>query len=128
MKLKESCPQPNRPPPCRAAAQRRRLPSPSPRLRVSSNHRPSTLNSQPIYSIRKHLSFWAVDFDGQTAVFDHEQGAYYVAYLLLNPPAEPIHGQALEVKSLAYFGEFLKCPCMTEIVNPNTGETMTLAY
>ncbi len=83
---------------------------------------------KPAYGIRKHISFWAVDFKGQTAVFDHEQGAFYVAYLLLNPPSEPIHGLALEVRSLAYFGEYLKYPGMTEIVNPDTGEAMTLGY
>src|SRR5258706_233325 len=55
---------------------------------------------KPAYGIRKHISFWAVDFKGQTAVFDHEQGAFYVAYLLLNPPSEPIHGLALEVNPL----------------------------
>ena len=61
------------------------------------------------------------------AVFDHEQGAFYVAYLLLNPPEEPIHGIALEIKSLAYFKLFLNCPAVTEIVNPSAGETMILA-
>jgi len=34
---------------------------------------------------------------------------------------------ALEIKSLAYFGEYLKCPGVTEIVDPPTGETMILA-
>jgi len=34
---------------------------------------------------------------------------------------------ALEVKSLAYFGEYLKCPGVTEMLNPSTGETMILA-
>src|SRR5947208_8713669 len=80
-----------------------------------------------LYSIRKHIAFWALDFEGQKAVFDHEQGAYYVAYLLLNPPDEPIHGMALEIKSLAYFKLFLTCPAVTEIVNPSTGENMILA-
>ena len=79
------------------------------------------------YSIRKHLAFWSLTFNGQEACFDHEQGAYYVAYLLLNPPEEPIHGMALEIKSLAYFKLFLNWPAVTEIVNPSTGETMILA-
>src|SRR5260221_13440574 len=87
----------------------------------------SNPKQKPAYGIRKHIPFWAVDFEGQTAVFDHEQGAYYVAYLLLNPPDEPIHGMALEIKSLAYFGEHLKCPGVTEMVDPSTGETMILA-
>src|SRR5438105_15601370 len=79
------------------------------------------------YSIRKESAFWHVTFKGQKACFAHEQGAYYVAYLLLNPPDEPIHAMALEIKSLAYFGHYLNCPGVTEIVNPSTGETMILA-
>ena len=81
----------------------------------------------PDYTIRKHIAFWSLTFNGQEACFDHEQGAYYVAYLLLNPPDEPIHGMALEIKSLAYFGLFSKAACETEIINPSTGETMILA-
>ncbi len=34
---------------------------------------------------------------------------------------------ALEIKSMAYLGQFLNCPGETEIVNPSTGETMILA-
>src|SRR5438552_2746725 len=82
---------------------------------------------RPSYSIRKHIAFWSLTFNGHSACFDHEQGAYYVAYLLLNPPSEPIHGMALEIKSMAYFRLFLNCPGETEIVNPSTGETMILA-
>src|SRR5437016_14060208 len=78
----------------------------------------------PQYAITKHIAFWHLTFNGQKACFDHEQGAYYVAYLLLNPPSEPIHGMALEIKSLAYFGLFSKAACETEIINPSTGETM----
>src|SRR5437588_5161116 len=81
----------------------------------------------PQYSIRKHIAFWSLTFNGQEACFDHEQGAYYVAYLLLNPPDEPIHGMALELKSMAYFGQFRTGGAETEIVNPSTGATMILA-
>src|SRR5713226_7831075 len=72
------------------------------------------------------VAFWSLTFNGQEACFDHEQGAYYVAYLLLNPPSEPIHGMALEIKSMAYFGEFRELPCATEIVHPQTGRMITL--
>src|SRR5262245_46121556 len=82
--------------------------------------------ARPRYSIRKHISFWAIDFDGQTAVFDHEQGAYYVAYLLLNPPAEPIHGLALELRALAFFGQYADEPCETFIVDRLTNETLAI--
>jgi len=94
-------------------------------LRPTLHH--STTPPLREYSIRKHISFWHLTFNGQKACFDHEQGAYYVAYLLLNPPEEPIHGMALEIKSLAYFGLFSKAACETEIINPSTGETMILA-
>src|SRR2546423_10447365 len=102
-------------------------------MKINENSaRPSTANrkskiANPKYSIRKHIAFWSLTFNGQEACFDHEQGAYYVAYLLLNPPDEPIHGMALEIKSMAYFRLFLNCPGETEIVNPSTGETMILA-
>src|SRR5262245_58750560 len=35
---------------------------------------------------------WHLTFNGQDAQFKHEQCAFYVAWLLLNPPTEPIHG------------------------------------
>ena len=52
----------------------------------------------PRYSLRKGLGFWDLIFDGQHAILKHQQGLAYVAYLLLNPPAEPIHGLALALK------------------------------
>ena len=91
-----------------------------------SGHQPSTPHHQPTYGIRKHLAFWAVDFEGQTAVFDHEKGALYVAYLLLNPPSEPIHGMALELKANAYFRQRPDGPSETLIVDPLTGATLTI--
>src|SRR5437879_5348256 len=96
-------------------------------MKIMKSSKRAKRAAQPRYSIRKHIAFWAVDFEGETAVFDHEQGAYYVAFLLLNPPDEPIHGMALEIKSMAYFGDYLKSPGVTEIVNPSTGENMILA-
>jgi|SRR5947209_10110053 len=81
----------------------------------------------PQYSIRKHIAFWSLTFNGQEACFDHEQGAYYVAYLLLNPPEEPIHGMALEIKSMAYFGKPARGAGMAEIVDPRTGRPVVLA-
>src|SRR5580765_8340892 len=88
---------------------------------ISPSRKPSTINSQTI------IQAWHLTFNGQKACFDHEQGAYYVAYLLLNPPDEPIHGMALEVKILAFFAEYLKCPGVTEVVDPSTGENIILA-
>src|SRR2546421_7881162 len=98
------------------------------------NHKPSAIANQKSkiknaeYSIRKHIAFWGLTFEGQNAVFDHEQGAYYVAYLLLNPPDEPIHGMALEIKSLAYFHQSPSVPCETFIRDPETGKTLPLGF
>ena len=84
----------------------------------------STL-ARPRFSIRKHISFWSLTFNGQEACFDHEQGAYYVAYLLLNPPDEPIHGMALDVKA---HGHFRQLSGETLAIDPATGATITVGY
>jgi hypothetical protein len=54
------------------------------------NHPPT-----PQYVLRQEPGFWEVRFAGRQATFKHELGALYVAYLLLHPPPEPIHGVAL---------------------------------
>ena len=55
------------------------------------------------YALRRGLGFWEVTFEGRHATFQHEQGALYVAWLLLHPPRKPIHalGLALEARTLA---------------------------
>jgi hypothetical protein len=57
----------------------------------------------PQYSLRKDHGFWQLSFRGHSATFKHEQGACYVAFLLLHPPAEPIHGLALALKTRAFY-------------------------
>src|SRR5205814_2105895 len=94
----------------------------------SSGNKQSRLARKPQYAITKHISFWHLTFNGQKAVFDHEQGAYYVAYLLLNPPDEPIHGAALEIKSDHYFGNFKPTSGVTEVEHPITGQIVTVPY
>ena len=65
-------------------------------MKINENSaRPAIANRKskignPPYSIRKHIAFWSLTFNGEEACFDHEQGAYYVGYLLLHPPSEPI--------------------------------------
>src|SRR4051794_16414843 len=51
------------------------------------------------FSIRKSELIWTVTMFGQSAQFKHQKGALYAAYLLVNPPDEPIHGAALELKA-----------------------------
>src|ERR1039458_5227092 len=50
------------------------------------------------FALRRGLGFWELTFEGQRAVFKHDQGALYVACLLLDPPPEPIHAMALALK------------------------------
>jgi hypothetical protein len=51
------------------------------------------------YALRRGLGFWELTFEGRQAIFKHEQGALYVACLLLDPPSEPIHAVALALKA-----------------------------
>ena len=41
-------------------------------------------------ALGRELGFWHLRFQGQPAIFKHELGALYVAYLLLNPPRPPL--------------------------------------
>ena len=51
------------------------------------------------HSLRRGLGFWELTFEGRHAIFKHEQGALYVACLLLDPPSEPVHAVALALKA-----------------------------
>jgi hypothetical protein len=63
------------------------------------NHPPT-----PQYVLRQRPGFWEVTFAGRQATFKHELGALYVAYLLLHPPRETIHGVALALHASERFG------------------------
>jgi hypothetical protein len=83
----------------------------------ASGHGPAS-PTKPRYALRKGLGMWQVTYDGEEAVIKHEQGMYYVAYLMLNPPAEPIHGLALYLRTNAMFG---KRSGVAEMLDPDTG-------
>jgi hypothetical protein len=51
------------------------------------------------FALRRDPVSWHLTFEGRTAFFKHELGARYVAYLLLNPPREPLHAVALALKA-----------------------------
>jgi hypothetical protein len=51
------------------------------------------------YALRRGVHYWALVFEGREAIFKHELGALYVAFLLLNPPKEPLHAVALALKA-----------------------------
>ena len=73
-------------------------------------HRPShKAAAAPQHTLRKGLGFWELTFDGETAVFKHEQGAFYVAWLLLHPPQEPVHALALVLKVKATYNQSANC-------------------
>ena len=49
------------------------------------------LRDEPPYALARGLGFWEVTFEGRHATFKNEEGAPYVAGLLLHPPRKPIH-------------------------------------
>ena len=51
------------------------------------------------YALRRGAQYWALVFEGREASFKHELGALYVAYLLLDPPKEPLHAVAVALKA-----------------------------
>lgn len=51
------------------------------------------------YALRRGFGVWEVTFETRAAIFKHEQGALYVACLLLDPPPEPLHAVALALKA-----------------------------
>jgi hypothetical protein len=55
--------------------------------------------------LRRGLGFWELIFESRWAVFKHDQGALYVACLLLDPPPEPIHAVALALKARKMNGQ-----------------------
>jgi hypothetical protein len=57
------------------------------------------------YALRRGLGFWELIFESRRAVFKHDQGALYVACLLLDPPPEPIHAVALALKARKMNGQ-----------------------
>ncbi len=79
--------------------------------------------STPRYALRKGHGFWELTFAGQHATFKHEKGATYVAYLLLNPPPEPIHGLALDLKARPLQPHM---DAITEITDPATGQPVVV--
>ena len=64
-------------------------------MRTSQQTTTRTPQDEPCYALRRGLGYWEVTFEGRRAIFNHEAGAVYVAYLLLHPPPEPIHALAL---------------------------------
>jgi len=51
------------------------------------------------YALSRGVDYWALVFEGREAVFKHELGALYVAYLLLHPAPGALHAVALALKA-----------------------------
>jgi hypothetical protein len=59
---------------------------------------PKALPGEPRYSLRKGLGCWELVFAGRKATINNWRGVHIVAYLLQNPPVEPVHAVPLETK------------------------------
>ncbi len=60
--------------------------------------RKSAAPATPRFALIKGRGTWTLIFNGDTAPIKHEKGLFYVAYLLQNPPREPIHAIDLATK------------------------------
>src|ERR1051325_4222186 len=83
-------------------------------------------SASPRYALRKELGFWQLTFQGKKAIFKESQGGFYVAYLLLHQPPEPIHGMALALRTNALYGMSSQSACATHLVDPATGKPVTV--
>ena len=63
------------------------------------------LQDERPHVLRRGPGFWEITFAGQHAIFKHEPGALYVAWLLLHPPPEPIHAVALALDARTLCGQ-----------------------
>ena len=53
----------------------------------------------PQYALRRGLGTWEVTFEGGRDSFVEQRGAEYVTWLLLHPPAKPMHAVALVLEA-----------------------------
>jgi len=56
----------------------------------------------PRYRLQNGGGIWKIIFEGRAAEWKDEKGLHYVAYLLKNPPEEPIHGVKLAARVFGY--------------------------
>jgi hypothetical protein len=80
-------------------------------------------NRLPAFSLRKGLGAWNLIFNRLSTVLKHEQGVSYVAYLLANPPLQPVHAVELLAKAQATASHH---PGPVELIDPRTGIAMQL--
>jgi len=90
--------------------------------------RPSSLSARSPppksrYSLQKGLGVWRLTFNGQDTEIKHERGMFYVAYLLLNPPENPIHAFDLIAKIPEMYRKQLG---LAPLIDAATGKTTTI--
>jgi hypothetical protein len=66
---------------------------------------------------------WHLVFEGEGAGFRHERGSFYVADLLINPPAQPIHALDLIAKIPELYRRQLG---LAQLEDPMTGKVSAL--
>jgi hypothetical protein len=66
---------------------------------------------------------WHLVFEGKAAELRHERGIFYVAYLLANPPAQPIHALDLVAKIPELYRRQLG---LAQLSDPTTGKVSAL--
>jgi len=66
---------------------------------------------------------WHLVFEGEGAGFRHERGVFYSAYLLCNPPPQPIHALDLMAKIPELYRRQLG---LAQLANPTTGKVSAL--
>ncbi len=75
------------------------------------------------YALHKGGGYWTITIDGQEAPKKHEKGLLYVAWLLTNPPKEPIRAMQLVAKVPAIYRRQLG---LTSAVDETTGKAVAL--
>jgi hypothetical protein len=60
------------------------------------------------YSLRREGRWWRLIFQGRQSGFGHEQGALYVAYLLVVPPQAPVHAVVLALHAKDVLGSWVR--------------------
>ncbi|MBP7830731.1 MAG: hypothetical protein KA248_12525 [Kiritimatiellae bacterium] len=96
----------------------------SPSVSSSPQPAPSAPVTHARYAVHRGLNMWRVIFDGvDVPGIGKNRGMFYVAYLLRQAGAPPIHALELEAKSLV----FLRRECgLSEVVDQHSSEPVPL--
>ncbi len=78
---------------------------------------------RPRYALRKGRGVWYLIFDYGEAVIRHEQGMFYVVWLLYHPYADPIHALDLMAKVPEIYRQQR---AITELPHPTSGDIVQL--